>query len=46
MLGKGATYKEIADMLRHRDIGTTGIYAKVDFQGLAHAVLPWPEVTS
>jgi site-specific recombinase XerD len=45
MLTKGATYKEIADMLRHRDIGTTGIYAKVDFQGLAHAVLPWPEVT-
>ena len=45
MLTKGATFKEIADMLRHRDIGTTGIYAKVDFQGLAHAVLPWPEVT-
>jgi site-specific recombinase XerD len=45
MLGQGATFKEIADMLRHRDIGTTGIYAKVDFKGLAHAVLPWLEVT-
>jgi len=45
MLAKGATFKEIADILRHRDIETTAIYAKVDFKGLTHAVIPWPEVT-
>lgn len=45
MLTKGATFKEIADILRHRNIETTAIYAKVDLKGLTHAVLPWPEVT-
>ena len=45
MLTKGATFKEIADILRHRNIETTAIYAKVDIKGLTHAILPWPEVT-
>jgi site-specific recombinase XerD len=45
MLEKGATFKEIADILRHKHIETTAIYAKVDIQGLKHAVLPWPEVS-
>jgi integrase/recombinase XerD len=45
MLEKGATFKEIADILRHKNIETTAIYAKVDTQGLKHAALPWPEVT-
>jgi integrase/recombinase XerD len=45
MLAKGATFKEIADILRHRSIETTAIYAKVDLKGLTHAALPWPEVT-
>jgi site-specific recombinase XerD len=45
LLAKGATFKEIADVLRHRNIETTAIYAKVDLNGLAHAALPWPEVT-
>lgn len=45
MLTKGATLKEIADILRHRNIETTAIYAKVDLKGLTHAILPWPEVT-
>lgn len=45
MLAKGATFKEIADILRHRHIETTAIYAKVDLNGLAHVALPWPEVT-
>ena len=44
MLAKGATFKEIADILRHHNIETTAIYAKVDFKGLEHVVLPWPEV--
>ena len=46
MLRKGATFKEIADILRHQNIETTAIYAKVDFKGLEHVVLPWPEVMS
>jgi site-specific recombinase XerD len=45
LLAKGATFKEIADILRHKSIETTTIYAKVDIEGLKHVVLPWPEVT-
>jgi integrase/recombinase XerD len=45
MLAKGATFKEIADILRHRNIETTTVYAKVDLQGLKDVGLAWPEVT-
>jgi len=45
MLTNGATFKEIADVLRHRNIETTAIYAKVDIKGLNHVTLAWPEVT-
>lgn len=45
MLAKGATFKEIADVLRHRNIETTAIYAKVDLKGLINVTIPWPEVT-
>ncbi|MFM0632453.1 integrase, partial [Paraburkholderia xenovorans] len=31
----------IADVLRHRSINTTMIYAKVDFRKLAAVVSPW-----
>lgn len=44
MLEKGATFKEIADILRHQNIETTAIYAKVNIKGLEHVALPWPEV--
>lgn len=44
LLRKGATLKEIADLLRHRSIETTNIYAKVDLKKLAEVALPWPEV--
>lgn len=45
MLTNGATFKEIADILRHRNIETTAIYAKVNLKSLANATLSWPEVT-
>ena len=45
----GATLKQIADLLGHRSINTTSIYAKVDLRALKRVALPWPgdcEVTS
>lgn len=38
----GARFKEIADLLRHRNLNTTTIYAKVDLPALACVALPWP----
>lgn len=42
MLGGGGTLKEVADVLRHRNLDTTQIYAKVDLQRLAAVAMPWP----
>ena len=42
MLHAGASLKEIADILRHRSLDTTAIYAKVDFPRLASIAQPWP----
>jgi site-specific recombinase XerD len=42
MLRSGATMGEIAEILRHRALNTTEIYAKVDFQGLRSLAHPWP----
>lgn len=38
----GTRFKDIADLLRHRSIDTTTIYAKVDLPALARVALPWP----
>lgn len=38
----GATLKEIADVLRHRCLDTTAIYAKVDMAALSQVAMPWP----
>ncbi len=42
MLHGGATLKEIADVLRHRSLDTTAIYAKVDVPRLVAIAQPWP----
>jgi len=42
MLQGGATLKEIADVLRHRSLDTTAIYAKVDLGRLSAIAQPWP----
>lgn len=42
LLQRGATLKQIADVLRHRCLDTTGIYAKVDLAALTRVALPWP----
>jgi site-specific recombinase XerD len=42
MLRAGASLTEIAQVLRHRHIDTTAIYAKVDRDGLRTLAQPWP----
>lgn len=38
----GAPLKEIADLLRHRDLNTARVYARVDLAQLRTVALPWP----
>ena len=42
MLTKGASLIEISQVLRHQDLATTAIYAKVDLAGLRTVARPWP----
>lgn len=46
MYQRGATLKEIADVLGHQSLDTTAIYAKVNWTQLRTVALPWPEVRS
>jgi integrase/recombinase XerD len=46
LVNAGAPLKEIADLLGHRSIDTTAIYAKVDLRSLSHVALPWPRSAS
>lgn len=38
----GSSLKEVADVLRHRSLNTTLIYAKLDTPKLSAVALPWP----
>lgn len=42
LLAGGASLKEVADVLRHRSLNTTLIYAKLDSRSLIEVALPWP----
>jgi integrase len=42
MAQQGITFKEIADVLGHRSIASTGIYAKLDLDSLGRIAIPWP----
>ncbi len=44
LVRQGASLKEIADFLGHRNLETTTIDAKVDLPALRRVALPWPEV--
>jgi integrase/recombinase XerD len=41
MVNQGASFKEVADVLGHQSIQTTGIYAKLELETLAAVALPW-----
>jgi len=42
LLRRGAGLPEIAQLLRHKSLQTTAIYAKVDQTALSTLVLAWP----
>jgi site-specific recombinase XerD len=42
MIRQGASFKDVADVLGHKSITTTLIYAKLDMTALAQVALPWP----
>ena len=42
MLAQGASLRDIGQVLRHRHLSTTAIYAKVDLERLRQVALPWP----
>jgi site-specific recombinase XerD len=42
MLKRGASLREIGEILRHQSPETTAIYAKVDFVSLRQLATPWP----
>jgi integrase/recombinase XerD len=42
VLAGGGSLAEVAELLRHNDIATAAIYAKVDLTALSAVVRPWP----
>jgi integrase/recombinase XerD len=42
MVRGGASFQQAADVLGHKSLQTTGIYAKLDDQTLRQVALPWP----
>jgi integrase/recombinase XerD len=45
LLRAGQPFKAIADLLGHRSLSSTSIYAKVDLQRLLEVAIDWPEET-
>jgi integrase/recombinase XerD len=45
-LNAGASMEEVSQLLRHRSLSSTAIYAKVDFERLGLVTRPWPGPTS
>jgi integrase/recombinase XerC len=42
IVNQGSSIKEVADVLRHRSLNTSMIYAKLDHGALSGVALPWP----
>jgi integrase/recombinase XerD len=45
LLREGASMIDISQVLRHKNLESTAIYAKVDLQRLRLAASPWPGAT-
>lgn len=43
LVNAGVSLKEISDLMRHRDLDTTTIYAKTDINALKAVASAWPE---
>ena len=41
MVNQGVSFKDVADVLGHQSLQTTGIYAKLDLATLSDVALPW-----
>jgi integrase/recombinase XerD len=46
MLRAGASLPEIGQVLRHRSVGSTAIYARVDVERLRSLARPWPSAAT
>ena len=44
MVRRGSSFKEVADVLGHTSLGSTGIYAKLDERSLERLLFLGPEV--
>jgi integrase/recombinase XerD len=42
LVGQRASLKAVADLLRHRSLSSTRVYAKVDLPALSTVAMPWP----
>ncbi|HEY5248347.1 MAG TPA: site-specific integrase [Dermatophilaceae bacterium] len=42
LLQQGASLEDVAQVLRHRNVDTTAIYAKIDLRTLSAVAQPWP----
>jgi integrase/recombinase XerC len=42
MVRRGASFKQVADVLGHARLETTAIYAKLDVETLSQVAMPWP----
>jgi len=42
MVRRGSSFKEVADVLGHKSLKSTAIYAKLDERSLQQVALPWP----
>jgi site-specific recombinase XerD len=42
LVRRRASLKAVADLLRHRSLSSTRVYAKVDLPALSTAAMPWP----
>ncbi len=42
LLRRGSSLVQISQVLRHRDLATTAVYAKVDYASLRQVARPWP----